>query len=319
MNDILILTTSEDPHADNIIKHFEEFKVNYFRLNTDLFPFRYTITYQASNDKYFISDQEKKLLIEDNTVIWNRRVVDPNFPSPFEENFKSAVFGESHKTLEGLLMSHKGLVVNNPLSDFAANNKIHQLKLAKSLGFLVPDTILTTDEKVAKEFYYKYKGDIIFKTQKGVGIGEAGNERVVYTNKVKESNLEQFNLIKNNPCLFQENVPKKYEARITTIGKKVLGVAIYTQMCELSRHDMRRYDFRQVKYEPLDVPNNVKTFCLEIMSYYNLYFGAFDFIIRPDNEYIFLEINPRGQWLWTEHLSGLDISKEIASYLAFQK
>ena len=46
-----------------------------------------------------------------------------------------------------------------------------------------------------------------------------------------------------------------------------------------------------------------------------LNFGAFDFIVTPDNKYIFLECNPNGQWLWIELLTGQKISEKIANAL----
>lgn len=36
----------------------------------------------------------------------------------------------------------------------------------------------------------------------------------------------------------------------------------------------------------------------------------------PDDEYVFLEINSNGQWLWIEQLTGMPISKTIAETLA---
>lgn len=45
-------------------------------------------------------------------------------------------------------------------------------------------------------------------------------------------------------------------------------------------------------------------------------FGCFDFIVTLDNDYVFLECNPNGQWLWIELATGYDISKVIAKNLA---
>ena len=53
-----------------------------------------------------------------------------------------------------------------------------------------------------------------------------------------------------------------------------------------------------------------------MLSYYNLVFGAFDYIVTPQNEWIFLELNPNGQWLWLEEALKLDISNKIIEYLS---
>lgn len=41
-----------------------------------------------------------------------------------------------------------------------------------------------------------------------------------------------------------------------------------------------------------------------------------NYIVTPDDEYVFLECNPNGQWLWIELATGFDISKVIANNLA---
>jgi len=38
-------------------------------------------------------------------------------------------------------------------------------------------------------------------------------------------------------------------------------------------------------------------------------------IVTPQGEYIFLEINPNGQWLWIEELANLPISQALADLL----
>jgi glutathione synthase/RimK-type ligase-like ATP-grasp enzyme len=38
-------------------------------------------------------------------------------------------------------------------------------------------------------------------------------------------------------------------------------------------------------------------------------------VITPDDDYIFIEINPNGQWLWIEQLTGMPISKSILNLL----
>lgn len=46
-----------------------------------------------------------------------------------------------------------------------------------------------------------------------------------------------------------------------------------------------------------------------------LSYGAIDFVLTPDNNYIFLEINPNGQWAWIENETGLNISDSIINEL----
>ena len=38
-------------------------------------------------------------------------------------------------------------------------------------------------------------------------------------------------------------------------------------------------------------------------------------IVTPDGRYVFVEINPNGQYLWIEHQTGLPISEAICDLL----
>jgi glutathione synthase/RimK-type ligase-like ATP-grasp enzyme len=52
------------------------------------------------------------------------------------------------------------------------------------------------------------------------------------------------------------------------------------------------------------------------MKSLQLSFGAIDLIQTPSGEYVFLEVNPSGQWLWIDDMLGLGISDSIVDWLA---
>ena len=56
--------------------------------------------------------------------------------------------------------------------------------------------------------------------------------------------------------------------------------------------------------------------CIRLLKELNLQFGAIDMIKTPDGSYIFLEINPNGQWAWIETQTGLQISDAIINFLS---
>ena len=38
-------------------------------------------------------------------------------------------------------------------------------------------------------------------------------------------------------------------------------------------------------------------------------------IVTPDGKYVFLELNPNGQWLWLQLKSGYNLTKDVAENL----
>ena len=73
--------------------------------------------------------------------------------------------------------------------------------------------------------------------------------------------------------------------------------------------------FSFLPYKYIELPENVKNFCSDMLKYYNLNFGVFDFIYSKKGEYVFLELNPNGQWLWLEDRSGYNLTEHIGNNL----
>ena len=87
------------------------------------------------------------------------------------------------------------------------------------------------------------------------------------------------------------------------------------QQEETGRIDWRQgyeYGLRQEAYA---LPDSVASQCVAFLRRMGLNFGCFDFIVPPSGEYVFLECNPNGQWLWIELAVGLKISEAIADFL----
>ena len=82
-----------------------------------------------------------------------------------------------------------------------------------------------------------------------------------------------------------------------------------------------KIDWRQgyehdLKHEIVEIQEHVADFCRQFLKRMKLNFGCFDFIVTPDDKYVFLECNPNGQWLWIEIVTEFDISRVIAENLA---
>ena len=63
------------------------------------------------------------------------------------------------------------------------------------------------------------------------------------------------------------------------------------------------------------LPREIETKILALMKIFGLVYGAFDFIVTPDGRYVFLEVNPSGQYMWIECATGLEITAALADAL----
>lgn len=77
-------------------------------------------------------------------------------------------------------------------------------------------------------------------------------------------------------------------------------------------------DQGKVRVEPYLLPEKVSNQCISILESYGLNFGAIDLIRTPDGQYIFLEINCNGQWLWVEDLTGQKLLASMTKLLMLE-
>ena len=111
------------------------------------------------------------------------------------------------------------------------------------------------------------------------------------------------------PSIWQEYISKHVEIRATVFGHTVLAAEIHSQQSETSRHDWRRYDLEHTPYLPHVLPAEMQAKCIKLLQTFGLFYGAIDLIRTADGTYVFLEVNPFGQWAWVQDLCGLPIAE----------
>lgn len=314
MSSVLVLTHEDDPHAQVVCDYLNGDGVDVFRVDTDSIIGNYGLTFCSGS--FVISDQSREVLLTPDWSVWNRRVMDPVLPDTFPRNLEDIVFTETKRSWQGLLFSHQGRVVNRPQAEFSANNKIDQLLYVgdNPFGVKIPDTLLTNDSEAFRAFYALHE-EVSHKLQKAALIKQDGDYLTSYNNLVSAEQSQHADLLHIHPALFQEYVRKQYEIRVTVTEQDAVGVRINSQDSPLSRHDFRRYDFVDVRYEFEPLPDRIKDFCKGLINHYGLSFGAIDMIYSDKGEYVFLELNPNGQWLWLQEQSGHDLTSLVAENL----
>ena len=79
-----------------------------------------------------------------------------------------------------------------------------------------------------------------------------------------------------------------------------------------------RSDYDAPTYEVVEVPPDVECGVKELMLSLRLRFGAFDFLVTPEGRWVFLEVNPNGQWAWIEQMTGMPIASALADALTME-
>ena len=84
---------------------------------------------------------------------------------------------------------------------------------------------------------------------------------------------------------------------------------------EMCIRDSYRSGLGTAKVSSHPLPNDIEDKLIKLMDRMNLKFGAIDFRLTPDGEYVFLEINPAGEYLFISERTELAIPESIATAL----
>ena len=105
------------------------------------------------------------------------------------------------------------------------------------------------------------------------------------------------------PGIYQPEIRKKYELRVTCFGDYIVAAKIDSQSHDDGKLDWRAIQGNNLDIQPYKLPSIIENNLREFMRQAGIVFGSFDFIVTKDNEYIFLEVNEQGQFLWIEEFN----------------
>ncbi len=302
---IVIVTNRQDHTADFLILELQKRQADYVRFNTEDFPQQVQVVWRMSDVKLdgCFSFPKVRVNFKDIHSVWYRRPVPP-VPSAEIEDPVAYEFAlaESQASLDSIWRSIDCFWVSHPDNLRKAEFKLYQLKVAAQVGFRLWPTILTNNPEAAQTFYCDQGGKIVYKPLRRGRLVRDQKVSLIYTNPVAPTEAEELSRVIYTPSLFQRYVPKRVEIRVTVIGTKVFAVEIHSQDRADTHHDWRRGDTSKLLHKLHSLPSDVETKCLALVRALGLAFGAIDLVLTPGNEYVFLEINPNGQWAWIQQL-----------------
>jgi len=128
--------------------------------------------------------------------------------------------------------------------------------------------------------------------------------------------MRYINDISATPVILQEYVHKSLELRVTVIGPRVFTAALFSQQTREGRVDWRRSVQDDLRHERYDLPEDISERCRRLVKGLGLKFGAIDLILTPEGHFVFLEINPNGQWTWIESRTGMPMVDALIDLLS---
>jgi glutathione synthase/RimK-type ligase-like ATP-grasp enzyme len=314
---VLILTQEFDPTVDPVVKSLMSRDVEVIRVDLSYFPSKLVFTTSDfDGDRRQLLHRGRRVDLDSLSAVWYRRPTAFVFNSQMTEAELQFARNEALHGIGGILRGTECLWVNRPDVDAVAELKPYHLRLAKRLGFTVPRTLITNDPDEVRELITTSDRPIVYKAfSAGVIHYPGGFPTGLYTTIVGKEVLDHVDRVRHTMCIFQEYVEKAYEIRLTVIGNTYFPVVIDSQSKPTTSVDWRGENMLPYgPYQPL--PDDIVERTQRLLTELNVVYAAIDFIVTPSGEYVFLEVNPCGQFMWMQHDLGLPLSDTIADLLA---
>ena len=306
---ILIISAQEDIHATTVQNALHQRGHDATILDLRDFPTKsaLSLAYGHDNDRRLLSHSGGSIDLDAVNVVWWRRpqayVPAADIAEPEMHNF---VFHECEEAIQGLWLTLDATWINPPGNDERAARKAWQLDVARACGLTVPRTLISNDPDAALRF-----------------IGQEGVERTIYkafqgseaawreTRLLRPEEMDMIETVAHAPLIFQEYIDAVVDLRVTVVGDQIFAAAVHSQESAYSIDF--RMDMANTTMTPHELPADICTGLQKLMTRLGLVYGAVDLRLRPDGSYVFLEINPAGQWLFVEEATGQDITGALAT------
>jgi len=206
-----------------------------------------------------------------------------------------------HEQLLEWLDVAPALVVNRPRAMQANASKPLQIQLIGEAGFVVPDTLVTSDPDEARAFWREH-GRIVYKSVSGVrSIVQEMDERAG----------DRLDRLRALPVQFQALVPG-IDVRVHVVGDRAFAAEIVGSGVDY------RYSARNggaVSMSATTLPRDVARRCVTLSQQMGLALSGIDLRRRPDGAFVCFEVNPMPAYTYFETHSGLPISSALAELL----
>jgi len=313
---ILIIGSPRDGEAMMVARHLKRRSIGVQWFDCRSFPTTASLSMRRTTAEHALAVAGERIDLGSLRACWLHRPAPARPSSSLLPSHLKYVQDESEHALANLWDSLPCAWFPGPRDAIRrANRKLHQLTVAERCGLIVPDWLMTNDPEEALCFLNEHDGRVVTKTF-GASLTANIRSMVRYTERVSRAEILNLGSLPLCPVLFQAQVPKVREVRVTVVGDRVFSVALDSQASPRHNTDWRRFGANELSQRAHALPQDLEERCKDLLAAFSLGYGAFDFIVAPKGEYNFLEVNAGGRWAWLENATGLPIAAAVADHLA---
>jgi len=294
---ILVLAGPDDNHVLPVAEELRRRGVEVVHFDLAEFPKRASMTVELPRGRASITRESgERIDLARVQTIWARRLW---FPEVFEFSDATFALAEWRHAWTGLaqMLRHKRWI--NPLASYflldGGWGKLRQLEAARTLGLHVPRTLVSTDPERVRAFVEgECRGLAIAKPFTSTWKTVEGEKRVLWSTRTSEfTDALGYGRFANAPMIVQELVPKRLEIRATVFGEKVFACGL--ESAHLADY---RTNYLGVPRACHTLPREVEQKLVALHRELGIEMSSTDLILTPEGEYVLLDINVQGTWVW---------------------
>ncbi len=226
---VLVVTSLEDVTADLVITALNERGAEVARVDpADIGPALHFDAAIGTGAQWAgrLRTTTRKVELAAVAAVYHRR------PSPWrfdhlDQQARDFAVAEARHGLGGILANlPDARYVNHPAAVTRADFKPAQLQTAARFGLTIPATLITNDARQVHEFAIAH-GPVVYKTFRGVPASADGYAGAIWAQRIDPALLDESVAVTAH--LFQAEVPKVADARVTAVGHRIFAHSITTR------------------------------------------------------------------------------------------
>ena len=306
---LLIFSAANDSHVQAVLPHLTE---NTFALICDfsLFSKQCSASVLFSDPpRIVIHDQNgEKLYLDRVEAVWWWRPTPFPVHDPLSKEVSEFLVEEYSHFWAGLMaiLPREIRWYNRVQNNHLATRKVFQLHVARECGMVIPETLVTSSPHEATQFIREHER-VVFKALFGT------DQIWRPTQEMTEELVAKLDHVALCPVVFQEYIPGGEDYRVVLIDEFVQAVSFDTKN---SRYPLDVSMDPATECRKAVIPDSLSSGLREFMRRLGLRYGAFDLRRKPDGKFVFLEINPAGQFLYLDLRAKTSVTKALADALS---
>ncbi|SRR6266404_634755 len=312
VSSIGIVTIRDDVHALLVSQYLRaRYGINVYLIEADYLAGTSGFSWSISNQQ----DSRCTVLLTGPTgptrvslseiaVVWWRK-------SPSRQLYPKCVVPEWSKLIDrdcessllgSFLTAFHGTCISNPLATTRAGNKLVQLETARKCGFCIPETLISQDPTEILAFKNRWPGGVVVKAVRGVpGV-------TIFTRMISDFHISKPGSLELVPAIYQRIIEGTRHIRFVCFGTRLWAFELVSTLL-----DWREDHCAQIS--EIDLPHTVANQIFSVIGQLDLRMGIGDLKISPEGEYVWLEVNPQGQFLFLQEATGINLAAEFADFL----